>query len=134
MTIVFLPHTADIKFKVQAKTLEKAFEESARALREYIAKKQKIAAKAKKSITISAESNEQLLYSFIDELIFLLDAEDFLVAKAQVALTENTLKAVVWGDRASLYEGLSHVKAATYAEMQIHTVKAGYEIQAVLDV
>jgi len=120
----FFEHTADIKFKAYGKTLEKIFENTAEAISEILARSDKVSEAKTKKIEIEGKDNESLLYNFIDELIYLLDAKQFLVSKAKVKISGNNLKAVIYGDDALKYPGLDHIKAATYAEMYVKK-KAG---------
>jgi len=131
----FLEHTADIKFKAFGKTLNEAFENTALAISEIIAGENKI--KPKKGITknISGDDKENLIYNFIEEIVTLLDSENFLTAKAEVNVLGNNLKATFYGDDASNYKGLDHIKSPTYAEMYVkETENHNWEIQAVVDV
>ena len=131
----FLEHTADIKFKAYGKSLNNLFENSALALSSYISRESKISSKIKKQIKIEGQDLESLLYRFLDELIYLLDAKNFLIAKAEVKIKNNKLKATIYGDNASNYKNLDHVKAATYAEMYVKLIKKyEWEAQVVVDV
>ena len=132
----FLPHTGDIKFRVYGKTLAEIFENSALAVSNFIARGKKINPRKKKSVSLISSSTDLnlLLYKFLDELIFFLDAENFIAAKAKVTIKNSHLKAVVYGDKASDYKDLDHIKAATYSEMYIKKIKNGWEAQAVMDV
>ena len=89
---------------------------------------------SEKEITIKADNSEQLLYKFLDEIIYLLDADKFIVAKAKVQIANNELSALLEGDSTLNYKDLDHVKAATYAEMYIKENLKGWEAQVVLDV
>lgn len=136
----FLEHTADIKFRAYGKSVEEAFENSVLALISYLAGSEKISAKEKKTISINGHDYESVLYSLLDELVFLLDAEGFVASRSKISLNKFELKAEVWGDRAKNYD-LDHIKAATYAEMHIKKMvpkqknsKEYWEVQAVLDV
>ena len=130
----FLEHTADIKIKVYGKNINQIFENCTLAFSNYIARERKIKPKIKKEITIKADNSEQLLYKFLDELIYLLDADKFIVAKAKVQIANNELSALLEGDSTLNYKDLDHVKAATYAEMYIKENLKGWEAQVVLDV
>ena len=79
MTHKFLEHTADVKFQAQGKTIEQAFTSAADALNETIYDKIKILAQQEKTIAIKGTDQENLLYNFLEEFLFLLDAQDFLV-------------------------------------------------------
>ena len=131
----FLEHTADIKFQVFGETLAEIFENSVLAFANYVSNDQKISSGKGKIINVSGEDSESLLYNFFDELIYLLDAENFIATKAKVTLRGNNLKAELFGDSASKYEGLKQIKAATYAEMFIKKLSSGnWQAQVVLDV
>ncbi len=135
MKYSFLDHTADIKFQAYGKTLNEVFENSVLAVAHYLSRGNKIKAKSKKIITLQSTNLESLFYNFLDELIYLLDAEDFIVVKAKVTIHDFNLKAELFGDKASNYKDLDHIKAATYAEMYIKKLKDGnWEAQCVLDV
>lgn len=130
----FLEHTGDIKFRVYGKTLNEIFENSALAISKIISEDRKVIQKKKRKISISGKDSEALLYSFIEELIYLLDAENFIVAKAKVNIKGNRLSAVLYGDNVKNYKNLDQIKSATYAEMYVKKIKNGWEAQAVVDV
>jgi len=129
----FLEHTADIKFKAYGASLEKVFENCALAVSQYISRQKVIKSKIKKKIKLEGQDSEAMLYNFLDELVFLLDAKRFVISKAKVKIKGNKLKATLYGDKASKYD-LDHIKAATYAEMYVKKTKSGWEAQAVMDV
>lgn len=128
-----LEHTADIKFEILGSSLNEIFENAALAFSSYISSNLKINSKKKKYIELSADNIESLLYKFLDELIYLLDADNFAVSKAKVKIKDNKLKATLFGDSTKNYN-LQHVKAATYAEMYIKKSKDNWRAQIVLDV
>lgn len=129
----FLDHTADIKFKAYGKTINEVIENCAAAFSSYIANEQKIKPAKGKIIDVRGDDKESLLYNFLDELIYLIDAENFIVTKASVTVRGYNLHAELYGDDASKYS-LKQVKAATYAEMYIKQDLKGWEAQVVLDV
>lgn len=132
----FLDHTADIKFKVYGKNLDEVFENSTLAVSDFLARGKKIKSKKERKIKLKGEDLEDLYYNFLDELVYLLDAKEFVVSKAKLKIDEksNSLKGKVFGDLTKHYSDLDHFKAATYAEMYIKKKKDGWEAQAVLDV
>ena len=134
MKYEFLEHTADIKFRAYGKTLDEAFENSVLAISEYLSRGEKISSKKGKSITIHGTDLENLLYNFLDEIVYLLDAENFLTAKAEVKILGNNLKATLYGDDSKKYKDLYYIKSTTYAEMHVKKTSKGWEIQAVMDV
>jgi len=152
MAIKFLPHTADIKFQASGPTLEKAFEESAKAMFQSMCK-DKIAKKIKKQISVKGTDKENLLYNFLEELLFLLDTEGFFLSKTKVKISKakgsdnNTkdstkgggagtfsLTADLHGDDVSKYPANLDVKAITYNQMFVKKQGDKFICQVVLDV
>lgn len=131
----FLEHTADIKFQAFGKTLEKAFENSALALQKSIIQ-EKIKTKKTKKISISnTNDKESLLRNFLDELIYLFEAENFIFSKiTKLKIKENELNAELIGDKSQNYNFLNHVKAITYNQMFVKKIKGLWVCQVVLDV
>ena len=130
----FAEHAADIKLRTYGERVEHLFVEAVHAFCAYVTKGKRIQRKERKEFSVEGADMKELMYTFIDELIYLLDAEDFMAVDAAVIIKENGLKAVVYGDKASLYKELSHVKAATYADMYVRQTDKGWEAQVVLDV
>ncbi len=138
MPIKFLSHTADVKFQATGKNLEQAFEQSAIALQQTIAPELKIKSKIKKQIKIEGHDLGSLLYNFLEEFIYKLDAEDFLFSEMKkIEIIKNkkfTLNAEISGDKASNYKISNPVKAITYNDMFIKKQGKNFVCQVVLDV
>lgn len=130
----FLEHIGDIKFQAYGKTLNDVFENSVIAVSAYISRGKKVKSSKGKIIDVSGNDIESLFYNFLDELIYLIDAENFIAAKAKITVRGNNLHAELFGDSASNYKDLDQIKAATYAEMHVKKTASGWEAQAVLDV
>ena len=118
LSFVFLDHTADIKIQIKGATLNEIFENTVQAVAHYINSGDPIASKKGKIIEVQGIDTPSLLYNFIDELLYLIDAEHFIPSKASVFLRGNNLKAEIFGDDAKNYH-LTQIKAATFAEMDI---------------
>lgn len=137
----FLEHTADIKFRAYGKSVNEAFENSVLAMTSYLSGGEKIVNKKNKTINIKGHDYESLLYKLLDELIFLLDSEGFVVSKSKIQIKGFDLTAKLYGDSSKNY-GLEQIKAATYAEMYVKKVRTKqknkenqyWEIQSVLDI
>ena len=130
----FLKHIGELKFRAYGKTLSEMFENCAFAVSYIFSRGGKIKSLKTKKIEISAEDYGALLYKFIEELIYLLDAEGFIVSKTDVKIDRNNLSCVVYGDDASKYKDLDAIKSPTYAEMYVRQNKGIWECQVVLDV
>ncbi len=134
MKYEFLDHTSEIKIKSYGKTQEETLQNLVLAISEYLSKNQKISSKKAKTIQAHGTDKENLLYNFIDELIYLYDAEYFIPLKAEITLLGNNIKATIYGDDTKNYHDLDHIKAATFSEMEFKKTDKEWIIQVVLDV
>jgi len=138
MKFKFLEHTADIKFQAFGKNLEEAFENSALAMFNSMSDK-KIKTITNKKIKVEGKDLENLLYTFLEELLFLLDSKNFFVSKTKLKITEGKnkkfiLNADIFGDDAKKYGMKIDVKAVTYNEMFVKKTGKNWVCQVVLDV
>ncbi len=135
MKFKFLEHTADLKFQAFGKNIEEVFENSALALKESICRRINIKAGEEKIIKIKGEDYESLLYKFLEEILYLLDAENFIISEIEkIEIKDFRLKALIKGDKASDYKFTNPVKAVTYNEMFVRKEKGKWTAQIVLDV
>ena len=131
----FLEHTADIKFQAFGNKTEKVFENSALALKESICGKMKIKDNKEVIIKVKGKDFESLLYNFLEEIIYLLDAKNFIISKINNLEIKNfKLKAIIIGDKASDYKFNNEVKAVTYNDMFVKQKGKKWISQVVLDV
>jgi SHS2 domain-containing protein len=135
----FLEHTADVKFQAFGNSLEQIFEQAFLALKETITKNEKIQCKIKKAIKIKGDDLENLLYKFLEEILFLLDSENFIsseVTKIEIIKHKDKfeLKAKILGDLANNCKLNNDVKAITYNNMFVKQEKRKWICQVVLDV
>ncbi|MDP3918686.1 MAG: archease [Nanoarchaeota archaeon] len=134
----FLEHTADEKFRAYGKNLEEAFINSALATSK-IMTEDNIKPEIEKTIQVEAINKERLLYEFLEEIIYLVDTEAFILSQiTKLTITEKNnqfiLKAIIKGDNADKYEIKTHIKAVTYNDMFIKEDKNLITIQVVHDI
>ena len=136
----FLEHTADIKFQAFGRSMEEVFKNSALATFESVHDKnvEKILTN---EIKIQGTDKENLLYNFLDEIIFLFDAEKFLISEIKdlkIKKPEKSgsfeLTATLVGDSSEKYEINEHIKSVTYNEMFVREEEGKWIAQVVLDV
>lgn len=135
----FLEHTADAKFQAFGKTLEEAFTNAALATASLIWDWEKVEKKIEHKVEIEGKDLKQLLSSFLEEIIYLLDSKMFLLSFAEKVRIEKkgnryALKAVFKGDKYSEeYKIYGDVKAITYDEMEIED-NDHFMVQVVVDI
>ena len=136
---LFLPHTADAKFRAFGKTLEKRFENAALAMSSVMFDSSKIQPSLKKEISVKGADLKALLYNWLEELLYLIDAKGFILNSVkQLKIKKEkrgfSLVAAVAGDKyKTAYDKVAtgtDVKAVTYQQMEI----ASSYVQVVVDV
>ena len=122
---IFLEHTADAKFQAFGKTMEEAFSNSALAMFSVMTNTEKVQPKITKVVKAKGNDIKALLYAFLEEFLFLLDTEGFLLHHIKsIKITERKkvyeLSAQAAGDLVSKgYITDGDVKAVTYNEMEV---------------
>ena len=134
----YLDHTADVKFQAFGKTLEEAFSNAILASINVITDVEKVEAKKEIKIDISSKKKESLLYDLLNEIVFLIDTENFIVGKVEDMKIKKSsegyeLTATLMGDDLKNYKTTGDIKSATYNFMFIEEKENNVIIQAVLD-
>lgn len=132
-----IEHTADIRIRVKGRDLRGLFKNSAFALFDILAEKQKTSLNNTKRITVKqkAESLEELFVNWLNELLSLSSVKELVFCGFQIKkLDENYLKAVVKGSAIENYKMKSEIKAATYSGLKIERTKTGWEAEVIFDV
>lgn len=133
MKFKFLEHTADSKFQAFGNSLEEAFSNAALAFTSVMIDYKKINPKITKKISAKGTDFKNLLYNFLEQLIILVDTENFIVSKVKSLKIKNlTLTAEIIGDNLQNYEVHNHIKAVTYNQMEIK--EKPYMVQVILDI
>lgn len=130
---------ADVAFEARGKNANELFESAAEAVTATMVKEiGSVKHKIIKKINLQSSSIEQLLHDFLEELVFLKDAERLLFSKYEVKVDEgkSELAAAVYGDELDMrkHELLVDVKAVTWHAFEVKKTSAGWRAQVVLDV
>ena len=139
MKYEYLDHTADLKIRAYGNTLEEAFINTAIGAFNFLTDTSKVKKKIEKKINITANRIESLLYDFLEELLFMLDTEGFILAEIKdMKIREGegvfSLECVALGDNYKKYDVKGNIKSVTYSEMSIKRDKGEYVIEVVLDI
>ncbi len=134
----FLEHTADAKFQAFGKTLEDAFSNAALATASLMWDWETVEQNVEHRVAIEGKDLMQLLCSFLEEIIYLLDSRSFLLSfpedvKIEKKESRYMLKAIFKGDNfTEKYNIYGDVKAITYNEMEIES-NDRFMVQVVVD-
>ena len=115
-------HTADIGLAIRAESLEAAFGEAALALAEVVTGGALPPAREERTLSVEAETREQLLVQFLSRLLVEFDDDGFLPGAAEVALEGGSrltamLRGAAWDSERDGY-GVE-VKAISYHDLQV---------------
>jgi SHS2 domain-containing protein len=126
-------HTGELKLRIEAPSLPELFAEAGRALAEAMGASEGGGPAMEKRIELEASDREALLVDWLNELVFLSEAEKVIFREFRVELpSEGRLMASASGPR---FERLRNpVKAATYHGLAISAVAEGFVATVVLDV
>jgi len=137
---IYLPHTADAKFQAFGKNLEEAFKNAAYAMTDIITDHLILQSYVKRKIKVISESQEALLYDFLEKLLYLLDTDGFLLNNIkELKILEKKKKLILTASLAgdnhpAKYQTKTTIKAATYQEMFIKHEKGKVTVQVVVDI
>jgi len=136
MKYQILDHTADVMFEVYGKSLNELFKNAAIATFDVMVKRSSITPKIKKEINLTNKDPEKLLFEFIEELIYLKDAEYLVFKNFKIKLKDNFLKAIVEGEKINpkKHKLLLDVKAITLHKYKLSKTKTGYKAVILLDI
>lgn len=132
-----IDHTADIGFKVWGKTLEELFSNAARALTDCLVEVSDTAGDKTIFVQLSAESLEELLVKWLQEILYCFETQSFLGLSFNVTHADcKNFKASIHGiDWDPAIQSLkTQIKAVTFHEMAIKKIGDRYEVQIILDV
>jgi len=130
---------ADIAFETTGETLDELFKSAALALEEVQVDTKAIETSKSKQVRLRSETLDGLLFDFLNELIFLKDAESLVFSKFKIEIDKNSeykLKAEMGGEELNpeKHELRTDVKAVTKHLFGIKEEKDGYKATVVLDV
>ncbi len=84
MVYRIIDHTADVGIEVEAGSLREAFEEAAMGMFSIMLDVDKVEPRETRRVEVRGESLEDLLVSFLEELLFLFDTEQFVPGRVRI--------------------------------------------------
>lgn len=130
---------ADVAFEATGKTLEKMFESAALAVTNTMVKSlSSVKRTVKKKIVLKSDTVENLLFNFLQELVYYKDSKKLLFSKFSIKIKEKplALSCVAEGEELDMkkHELVVDVKAVTFHKFEVKETKSGWRAQVILDI
>jgi len=135
MSFEEISHTADIKIRVHAPTLEALFSETFNALMQVMYGTERSGGIVKE-IKIESPDNESLLLDFLSEVLFISEVESLVFFNASISIHGSRLTAKLSGEPFDpiRHAGGSEVKGISYSGLSIIHDANGYMLDIIFDV
>jgi SHS2 domain-containing protein len=135
MSFEEISHTADIKIRVRAPTLEALFSETFNALMQVMYGTDRSGGTIKE-IKVESPDNESLLLDFLSEVLFVSEVESFVFFNASISIHGSRLTAELSGEPFDpiRHAGGSEVKGISYSGLSIIHDANGYMLDIIFDV
>ncbi len=135
----FIEHTADVGVRIYGKSLQSLFQNAASVLFRLMVDITP-AAEIEKNIVLETENIQELLATWLNELLSLFFAYQFLPAGYAIEIEDTAdrkvLKAKVKGGNFDPYANKlkMEIKAATYHELKVEKNDSGWVAEVIFDV
>jgi len=133
--------TSDLTFVAWAPSLEALFDRAAAALLSaQIENPDAVRSGERRAVALEEPDLELLLLRFLNELVYLRDAQRLLVGRAELVIRERdsgaSLSGELWGEPMDPARHLpaGEVKAATAHQLAVKREREGWSAQVTLDV
>jgi SHS2 domain-containing protein len=133
----FIEHTADLGFKAYGASLEKLFDHSSEAFFEALVTLESVKEKMERSIQVEADALDNLMVSWLNELLYLYETERLVFKSFQITwIKDYQLKANAQGEvlNPARHEIKTGIKAVTYHQLYVKEREKGWEAQVIFDI
>ena len=131
-----MDHTGDLGVRVFGQTMSELFEKAGEAVTFILTDPETIRIRETRKLLLDAKTDEELLITWLNELVYLFDTEGLLFKTYDVfSLHNHRLEALAQGE---IYVEGRHpiktaVKAATYHQLKIENLRGLWTAQVVFD-
>jgi SHS2 domain-containing protein len=135
MSFEEISHTADIKIRVRASSLEALFSETLNAMMQIIYGTDRKGG-IHKDIRIESSGIESLLADFLSEVLFISEVENLVFSGGVIKINGLHLSAELLGEQFDpvRHAGGSEVKGISYSGLEITHDANGYMLDIIFDV
>ena len=131
-----IDHTADVGIIAYGADMSQAFANAARALFSLITELDDVQEVLHRDIKVTATDEESLLVEWLNELIYLFDAESIIFKRFDITQLDDTqLRAISYGEKVNRakHKLKTGVKAATYHLLKVDK-DDGCKVQVLFDI
>lgn len=132
-----IPHTADIAVRVYGKTIDELFSNAAYGMFDIIADLEGLKSSISLDINLEASTVEELLVSWLDELLFNFYTKGIIFFDFDVKISSrNKLSARTHGRHIGENRNRlkTEIKAVTFHDLKIKEDRDGFSVDIVFDV
>lgn len=146
----FLDHPADVGFVARGKDLPELFAVAARAMCAYGWELANVRLQKSINLRVRAAALDDLLFSWLSELLFLSDAEGWVFKNFKVARVQQLPAGERGKNKENLWElegeargeafdrerhrSQTYIKAVTYHQLEVKQTRSGWQARVFLDV
>lgn len=133
----YFDHTGDIGIRVYGQTMSELFDHARMALLEIIIEPDLIHPLIEKRIVIENNGWERLLVSWLNEFLYLFEAEGWLCRECRIeVLNEKRIEAIGSGEQfdPERHEIKTEIKAVTYHQLAIEKRDHQWQTNIIFDV
>ncbi len=116
-----LDHAADVMVRCKGKDLKECFENAAYAMFDQIVDASKIDHVLTREIEVSGSDDEERLYSFLSELLFITDCESLVFSSFKVRFDGDKVICTAKGEPLDVkkHHARAEIKAVTYHMLSV---------------
>ncbi len=128
--------SGDVGLKVWGQDLEELFKNAAMGMSELITDVSSVTESENREVHIVADSNDDLLVQWLNELVFLFDTYNYIGKSYSVSIVNKKLKAEISGGTfdPSSSESRLLIKAATYHDLSLSKTNTHWEATVIFDI
>lgn len=132
-----LPHTADIRFRIQGRSFADLLNKAVFAFTDQCVEVRRVSSSSFRKVAVKGGTPEEVLIRLLQEVLFLFDAKGFVVRALKSPLyKEGKLTGLLAGERfdPAKHRPKSEIKAATFHGLTVRKKAGGWTADIVLDV
>jgi len=128
--------SGDVGIKVWGQDLEELFENAAMGMSDLITDVSSVPESESREVHVVAESNEDLLVQWLNELVFIFDTYNYVGKSFSLSIINKKLKAEISGGTfdPSTSESRLLIKAATYHDLSLSKTNSHWEATVIFDI